>query len=176
MQPSGDVIMSTRQPNREEQQTADQKLADGLTKHAQTLASFTVAGTSIATADLIATLQKRQATAAAADSTRDTWRAALQAERDERRKSQPTVSAVKQVLHVMFAGSIDTLADFGLSPRKVAVVSPEARVAAVAKAKATRAARHTMGPRQKQAIKGNVIGVVMTPVAAADAPSPAVTP
>lgn len=72
--------MSARQPNRDEQQTADQKLADGLTKHAQTLASFTIAGASIATADLIATLQKRQATAAAAESTRATWRAAVQAD------------------------------------------------------------------------------------------------
>ena len=64
----------------------------------------------------------------------------------------------------MFAGLFDTLADFGLSPRKVAVVSPEARVAAVAKTKATRAARHTMGAKQKKAIQGDVTGVLITPI------------
>jgi hypothetical protein len=45
---------------------------------------------------------------------------------------------------------VDALATFGLTPRKPRVVSPEARVAAAAKAKATRAARHTMGKKQKK--------------------------
>jgi hypothetical protein len=154
----------SRHPNRDQQQTADQNLATGLTKHAQTLTSFTIAGTSIATADIIAALQKRQANAAAVESTRATWRAAVQADRDERGKSNPIVSGVKQVLLVMFASSIDTLADFGLTPRKPRVVGPEVRVAAAAKARATRAARHTMGSNQKRAIKGSVTGVVMTPI------------
>lgn len=36
----------------------------------------------------------------------------------------------------MFAGSTDTLADFGLSPRKARAVSPAVKVVAAAKAKA----------------------------------------
>jgi hypothetical protein len=34
----------------------------------------------------------------------------------------------------------------------------------IAKRAATRAARHTMGPKQKKAVKGDVTGVVVTPV------------
>jgi hypothetical protein len=49
----------------------------------------------------------------------------------------------------MFGGSIDTLAEFGLQPRKTpAAVPPAEKVAAVQKALATRKARNTMGAKQ----------------------------
>ena len=45
----------------------------------------------------------------------------------------------------------------GVTPNKTpAPLTPEQEVAKVAKAKATRAARHTMGKNQKAAIKGQV--------------------
>jgi hypothetical protein len=50
---------------------------------------------------------------------------------------------------VALAGSIDGLADFGLTPRKVRVLTPEKKAIAAAKAKATRAARGTKGSVQK---------------------------
>ena len=56
------------------------------------------------------------------------------------------------------------LADFGLPVRKKGVLTPAQRIAATAKAKATRAARHTMGPKQKATVTGNVTGVTITPV------------
>jgi hypothetical protein len=63
---------------------------------------------------------------------------------------------VRQTLLLAFDGKLDTLADFGLTARAVPVRTPEQRTAAAAKAKATRAARHTMGSKQKAAIKGAV--------------------
>jgi hypothetical protein len=59
------------------------------------------------------------------------------------------LAGLKQALLVAFAGQIDALADFGLTPRKVHVFTPEQRIAAAAKSRATRAARHTMGSKQK---------------------------
>ncbi|HEY8038669.1 MAG TPA: hypothetical protein VIF15_02705 [Polyangiaceae bacterium] len=64
-----------------------------------------------------------------------------------------------------FAKSPDVLADFGLKPKKVPTpLTVEEKAAAVAKRKATRASRKTMGSRQKKAVKGTVATVVVTPV------------
>ena len=161
---------NTPKQNRNAESTADQNLADGLSKHAATIMSIMVGGASVATTDIVTALQARIATAKAATLARATWQAAVQADRDERAKTKTLVSVTKQTLLGSFAGQVDTLADFGLTPRKPRVVSPESRVAAAAKAKATRAARHTLGKKQKAGIKGTV-----APTAPA-IPTPATTP
>jgi hypothetical protein len=150
--------MSTNsRENRMQQQSSDQNLSDGLTKHLTTLPSFTIGSASFKAADVITSLQERISTADTVDSTRATWQMAVKANRDQRAKTNSLISGVRQTLQVMFAGSIDTLADFGLKPRKTpAALTPEERVASVAKAKATRKARSTMGPKQKAKIKGTV--------------------
>jgi hypothetical protein len=78
-----------------------------------------------------------------------------------------------------FGNTPDVLADFGLVP-KTAPTPPtaETKVAAVAKRKATREARGTKGSVQKQSVKGNVTGVVVTPVTAPApaSPQPAAAP
>ena len=56
------------------------------------------------------------------------------------------------------------LADFGINPKARAPLTVEAKAAAAAKRAATRAARHTMGSQQKKAIKGDVTGVLVTPI------------
>jgi hypothetical protein len=169
--------MSNIHLNRSQQQAADDKLQVGLTKHASTLASFTIAGTTVKPADVITVLQSRQNTAKTSEAARAAWQAAVAADRNELEKSKALVSGVKQTLKVMFADSADTLADFGLTPRKPLVVSPAVKVAAAAKAKATRAARHTQGPKQKAAIKGTLDGVnlVVSAQPAAPTASPAVS-
>jgi hypothetical protein len=152
------VIMSTKtiNANRLNRQAGDQKLADGLTKHRQALAALMIGGASHTVDDILAILQARLAAAGAAESTRATWQTAVKADRDERAKTKTFVSGLRQALLVAFTGSIDALADFGLSPRKLRVLTPEKKAAAAAKAKATRVARHTVGPKKKLAIKGTV--------------------
>jgi hypothetical protein len=73
------------------------------------------------------------------------------------------------VLHVKAAHGTapDALAAYGIHPKTPARPTVEAQTAAVAKRKATRAARHTMGSRQRAEIKGDVTGVVIAPVTAA---------
>jgi hypothetical protein len=164
--------------NRSQRQAGDQSLIDGLNRHASTLSSLTFGGATHPTAAIIAALQARIASASAVLSTRATWQSTVQTDRDERTKTQPFVSGLRQALQLAFAGSIDALADFGLKPRKQrAARTPEEKAAAVAKAKATRAARHTMGTKQKAQVKGTVPQTVPTtpptPATAPSAPKPA---
>jgi hypothetical protein len=147
-------------------------MIDGLVKHSQTLPSLTIAGTSHPTAAIIAVLQARIDAAKATVPSRAIWQTTVQADRDERAKTKAFVSGIRQAVQVAFAGSIDTLADFGLKPRKTRTPrTPEEKAAAVAKAKATRAARHTMGSKQKAKVTG-----AAPHAAAATPPSPAAAP
>jgi hypothetical protein len=65
-----------------------------------------------------------------------------------------------------FGSSPDVLADFGLAPKARAQVTVEAKAVAAAKRKATRAARHTMGPKQKKGITGVVPDAIVIPTRA----------
>jgi hypothetical protein len=71
-----------------------------------------------------------------------------------------------------FVTSPSALADFGINPKSRGPQTVEAKTVAVAKRAATRAARHTMGSKQKLSVKGDVTGVVVTPV---KAPAPTVS-
>ena len=158
--------MATRIVSRNAQQTADQTMIDGLKKHEPTLSSLVIGGTSYKTSDLIGILQTRIDARNSVVSSRATWQANVKADHDERAQTKTLVSGLRQALLVAFAGQIDALADFGLKPRKTRVVTPEEKTAAAAKAKATRKARNTLGSKQKKGVKGDVTGVVVTPVTA----------
>src|SRR5260370_34727157 len=108
----------TSNVNRMTRQAADQKLADGLTKHRQALAALMIGGASHTVDDILAILQTRLAAANAAQSTRATWQSAVKADRDERVKTKTFVSGLRQALQLAFAGSIHALADLALGPRK----------------------------------------------------------
>jgi hypothetical protein len=171
-------MSTSTKPSRTTQQADDQKLIDGLTKHASSLASLTIAGTPYSTTAFIAALEARIAAAKTTLATRATWQSAVKAELDERAKTKTLVSGLRQTLQLVFAGSIDTLADFGLRPRKPRTpLTPEQKAAAVAKATATRAARHTMGTKQKAKVRGAVPATApVTAPPAAPAPTVPATP
>jgi hypothetical protein len=170
------MASNTPMKNRLDQVAAEQKLVDGLNKHAQAITSFVIAGATVTMKDIITNLQTLIASANTVESTRATWQNAVKADKDERAKLKAFVSSVKQALLLAFAGSIDALADFGLTPHKVAVRTPAQKIAAAAKAKATRAARHTAGTKQKKAIKGTVPTTAPGTPAAAPVPTPAPAP
>lgn len=72
---------------------------------------------------------------------------------------------LKNLLRLNYSDSATTLGAFALEPRKKRPVpTPQEALVAVAKGRATRVERKTMGKRQKAAIKGNVSGVAITPV------------
>jgi hypothetical protein len=159
--------------NRTVQQTGDQKLIDGLTKHASAITALPVTGKSITPKDAIQVLLARIATANNAQLTRGPWQHAVQADRDERAQTQQFVLDLKQALRMLFAGQLDVLNDFGIAPRKKAAPKPATQAAAAIKAKATRKARGTVGPKAKLAIKG---AVPATAPATPPAPLPPVIP
>jgi hypothetical protein len=95
----------------------------------------------------------------------------------------PILLAYKRLVLAAFANATQTLTDFGLAPPKArAPLTVEQLAARAAKAKATRTARGTTSKKQKLAVKGNVTGVIVTPVTAPTeaksptAPVPPVTP
>jgi hypothetical protein len=167
-------MANTPKKNRLDETAADQKLVDGLNKNGGAIPAIVIGGTSVTNKDIVTTLQARIDAANNVLSTRAIWQAAVVADRAERDKTKTFVSGVKQSLLVAFAGRIDTLADFGLVPRKVTPLTPEQMVERTEKLKATRAARHTMGSKQKAAIKGTVAPTA--PVSAAPTPTPPAAP
>jgi hypothetical protein len=167
--------INTPKKNRVDQTSSDQALIDGLNKHEAAIPAVVIAGVTVATKALVTTVQSRIDSSKAVLSKRAAWQAAIQDDRALRDKTKTFVAGLKQALLVAFAGQIDALAAFGLTARKVPVATPEQRIAATAKALATRAARHTMGSKQKADVKGTV-----APAAPASptvpAPTPAPTP
>jgi hypothetical protein len=157
--------------NRTDETAADQKLIDGLTKHAATITSLVIGGVTMATKDIISTLQARITASQNAESTRATWQAAVVTDHAERSKTKTFASGLRQALIVAFTGQVDALADFGLSARKAVVLTPAEKLARNAKSMATRAARHTMGTVQKSKVTGETAAAA-TPVPTAPAPAP----
>ena len=65
--------------------------------------------------------------------------------------------ALKAYLTLLFGPSaVDVLGEFGFTPKASLGRSPSTTVKAIAKAKATRLARHTMGKKQRLAVKAPV--------------------
>jgi hypothetical protein len=83
-----------------------------------------------------------------------------EARRRDARLAERTAFKDNRILHralgLILPATLDAvaLADFGLRPAKVGYKTVDVRERAVAKAKATRAARRTMGPKQRGRVKG----------------------
>jgi hypothetical protein len=154
------------------QQAADQKLVDGLTKHAGVIASLYLGGTAMPNAAIVSKLQALIAAVNSTNTARASLHALVLAEEQLRTQSEQFVTDLRQTILAMFSTQTDVLADFGLAPRKKPAVSPQAKVAAAAKAAATRKARGTKGKKQLAEVSGDVTGIVVTPVTASAVPVP----
>ena len=148
-------------------------LIAGTQKHMPT-GPLTVGGATYTGATIVQELQSLADALASVDAAKASWKEALKNETDARAKVDPVVQAYRSWLVASLGGAPSTLADYGLSPPKArAPLTAEQKVAAALKAKATRAARHTMGSKQKKAVTGTA------PAAAPVIPStasPPVTP
>jgi hypothetical protein len=162
--------MSKPTPSKTNEVASDRLLIAGLEKHLAN-ASILLNGTSYLGSDLMKRVQARQDAVNATIAARAAWLAMVQAEKEELESSQQLLNSLRRAIFTMFS-SIEDLADFGLAPHKKPVLTPAARVAAAAKARATRAARHTMGSRQRKAIVGAIPNPTspMLPTPAAVAP------
>ena len=171
--------INTPKKNRNDLITAEQTLIDGFNRHAAAIPSMVVDGAILTKQDIVDALQSRIDSARAALSTRATWQTAIRTDRSRRDQTKTLVSGVKQGLLVAFSSQLDTLADFGLTARAKHVPTPEEKLAATEKGKATRAARHTMGSRQRAKIKGVVVATEPGSAGGSEAtpgPTPAAAP
>jgi hypothetical protein len=69
----------------------------------------------------------------------------------------PLVKLIVAYVRAVYGNNTEVLTDFGLQPHKVAAKKPPVLVQASVKAKATRAARHTMGKAQKKGVTGQTV-------------------
>jgi hypothetical protein len=153
-----------------------QAIIAGTTKHFPN-GSFTIGNTTYTSASLIQAFQGLasaiQARNAAATGAKD----ALTAEQAAQAQIGPILRAYERLVLAAFANASQTLADFGLTPPKARTPLTAQQLAAqAAKAKATRIARGTTSRKKKLAIKGDVTGVVVTPIAAPTTASPPAQP
>jgi hypothetical protein len=154
-----------------------QALIAGTQKHFPS-AQFTLGNTVYTTANLVQIFQDLIAATAAVTPAQATATDAVAARRAMEAKVGPIIQAYVSYLRVTFSDAKAQLTDFGLQAKKARTpVSPQTRLTATAKAKATRAARGTVGKKKKLAVHGDVTGVIVTPVTATGpAPSQTVAP
>jgi hypothetical protein len=146
--------MSGSRDSRLIRDTDDQKMLVGIQQYLSKVPAITVGAQSLAPADLVTILQERIASSQAVQTATAARSAAVKADRDKRTQTAPAVKALKRVVQGMFPGSPDILAVFGLQPLKVGTRTVATKAAAVEQTLATRKARHTMGAKQKEGIKG----------------------
>jgi len=115
--------------------------------------------------EVIAQVQAILGSAQAVSNARGTLADAIRDDRVMQANNAQFLRHLRSMLRGAYSGNSSTLAEFGLEPVKTRPPpTNDELLLRVAKSLATRKKRRTMGKRQKAAIKGNVTGVVITPV------------
>ncbi len=156
-------------PNRPTQQDRFRKIIVAIQKYLSQLTQIILAGVTFTPASLVQFFQDQVKLLDDATAARAALRQAAQAIKENKTTKGPVLRAFNDFVLSMFVNQPTVLADFGVPPRKTATKKVDTKQTAVEKALATRKARHTMGKRQKQKVKG----VVPAP---APAPSPEPVP
>jgi hypothetical protein len=155
-----------------------EQLVVGTKQHFANTGSLVVAGGTFTPAQVEASLQALIDLRGSVEAAKAATQAKVAAEKAQAPSLRRFMSAYATFVKATFGDQPDVLAHFGLVPRKATTpLTVERKAAAAAKRKATRDARHTMGPQQKRDVKGDVTGVKVTPVTAtkpvATSPAPA---
>jgi hypothetical protein len=167
--------MSGKNSNKADEAALAAKLAAGVQRHFAKLSIVIAEGTFTA-AQVAAQLEKLASLRSEVESAKAALKGALEDEKKEAPALRSFYLDVISFVRVAYGGAPEILADFGLTPKKVRKpLSAEQQAAAAAKRASTRSARGTKGKKQKAGIKGNVTGVVVTPITTPPAPSPTVT-
>ena len=136
----------------------------GRNKHLANTMQVMLVGGSFTPAQVTERLQELVNLRNDVDAAKASTKARLAAEKANMPALRTHMDALVTFVKAAFGNAPDVLADFGLHPKARAQLTVEAKTAAAAKGKATRAARHTIGPKKKLSIKGDVTGIVVTPI------------
>ena len=160
--------------NKRERMSRNDMIAAGLEKHCPK-AVILNDGQSVKAADAMKLLKEASNAEKKATASRAQFLADVEAARAAESKVKAIIPAIKNLVSGSFGKKSPVMAEFGFGP-EANKVTAEVRYEAVEKLRATRAARGTMGSRQKAAIHGSVETAASAPVVATPAPSqPAVT-
>ncbi len=139
--------------------------------------SFTLGNVMYTTATLVQSLQRLASAIAAVDGAHVGVKDAVAALAGIETNVAPLVRDYTRFVQAAYASAPQQLADFGMQPPKARTqLTSEKLAARTAKLRATRAARGTTSKKQKLAVKGDVTGVVVTPVTRSAHASPAAQP
>jgi hypothetical protein len=155
--------------NQHDRIARDLKMVEGITKHFQKKASFTLSGETYTSDELVSLLQARTDATHAAQAARVAWLNAAAALQEQLDKTNPVFKSLRQQLLSTYSPTSNELADFGIVPPKTrGSLKTEQQMEAVVKLRATRKARHTLGAKERLKVKGTV--------ADATAPAPKAAP
>jgi hypothetical protein len=149
----------------------------GLLSTYQPSDTFSINGETLTRDEVAARLNAYIATAEATKASRQQWLNAVEAEHAGLLAVTPLRQSLHAIVQARLGGKDATgLTAFGFSPAKSTKRTVTSKATAVAKTAATREARHTMGSVQKKTVKGDVVGITMTPlVASPPTPAPSVS-
>src|ERR1700722_789629 len=166
-------VMSTIKRNKPTRKDQLRLIVSGVQKHYPSGQLKLASQTFNLPSDLVKAIQADIDATDAADKARADWLAAVQVQTDSHQKVGPVLRALKRTVLGQFGDTQDassTLADFGYAPPKVTEKSSATKAAAAEQGRATRAARHTMGSKQKQQVKGTVATTTASPPATPASP------
>jgi hypothetical protein len=135
----------------------------GLRKHSVSLPAIVLSGVPRTPDDVAQVLQTSIDANDAADAAAAVFHKAVLAKQAANVTSDATFRDLKALVSNQFKTAPDTLADFGITLPSRQVPTADTVADAVDKRNATRAARHTMGKRQKANVKGTVTTAPATP-------------
>jgi hypothetical protein len=158
--------------NRTHRINLDQLLISGLKANLPKGSSFVLQGEKHAVSEILAILASRVEKAHAATLARASWLDAVKLEDDEYAATKGVIGALRRYLEAVYGPDATKLATFGITPHTRRELTTPEKMDRIAKAKATREARHTMGKRQKATVKG-IVADVVAPAAANDTTAPA---
>jgi hypothetical protein len=153
-------------------QASYQALVSGLQSTFQPTDTFNVPGGTLTRDQIIAQLNTFISAAEATKAARQQWLTAVAGERSTLGDVTPLRQSIRSILQGRFGKEGPALTSFGFSPAKLAKRTAHTKAAAAVKTAATREARHTMGTVQKKTVKGDVVGIAVTPLVASP-PQPA---
>ena len=159
-------------------QTGMQKLADGLKSNPPAGATaLVIDGQSVAMADVVAQVLAWVVIYQAASDAARAYKRAIAARTAIEGTALPRFAKIGDVVKSMIGRTSPDLALYGLKADKAPrVLTAEEKAAAARLRNATRAARHTMGSRQKESVHGEATAPAATDPAATTAPTAATAP
>jgi hypothetical protein len=157
-------MTTTGKGNRKEANLAKLLIA-GAQKHLGSIGQLVLDGGTVTPAEAEAKLSSFATLRDDVDAARATFKAKLADEKAQLPALREFFLAFVAYVKAAYGNSPDILADFGVQPKRARkAMTVEERAAANAKRQATRAARGIIGKRKRAGVKGDVQGVVVTPV------------